>query len=1147
MAVTLSVNGGAKANITTYSVTEDSTSIDPTDSSGGVGQVNVSIAEETVISLSQVREVQETNIVINPSMEASSNTYVTTRTNLITNPSFEGGNSSPSNWYANSCTILTSFTQMYIGTVSVRVNATSAASNIEATPRSVVSPSTAYTFSVYVKGVAGKLIGLSISEYYSGTKIGTDSESLNNTMTGDWQRLSVTRTMGVNAETAALKVWNDTADAHVFFVDAAMFEAGSSASSYFDSTTIASGDYSYSLDSIYSTQTSHSMVISIERGKSVISVTGANAAAYQSIEWASTGTKSLRVTPTGISNLSMGTVTVPTTVGTVYTVQSKIRLSAALTGTLNAASRMIKVYTPAPSSLLSSSAQAANSAGVTTLYTTFTAATTSTMIQLLNGASVGNGEVWFDDLSVVASSSLNTYFDGSTTDNTENAYSWKNPTLANLSASTRSTITNSTVRTSLSPLFINDPILISDSANGSIRGIINSVNTDQLVTALSGDSLAKKLVATIDAGPFRGTLTGAFVYYMSLGAITSTSDYSIDQSFDYVQVAFQGFSGDLWTYVKNLCVVYSAEISLVSDKLVIRPIRQNTILMNKNITKSLSVKNNKLARSIEAYYYGGKSVYNSQVYPNNIAYPTAVEDATIWQYVSGSGYVEVPKPRTSLSTAQLMSVEANGYSEYEIALSASVFSLSRGSYFAGDSPAPISYSGIGLGNYLTYNPTTKDGGIILEPTDNNQNWVSNGYGTSGVSYYSVIGKNNIQITRTQWASDGGRVEVYITNNGNSLKFKIYGSKDSTGNGPFRLAYSDDVGDAYPYVNVKADAIQLDKQKVSIFTGVPYSKSVQEIGATIDNIFISSKGQAVSLGVVSAGNWCGPSREISVSTKSVANGSGLIEGQQILGNVAGARVRDGNAIYRVRSASITDSSTSYTAEADSLFEDINGVWGGKTFADFDTQFASKSFEDFGVIPLWRNPVAVVPPVASGVTIGAARTSLLPTTGWTQQAWMGDDDSFNFTFPSSFVWSMNSVSYNNAWFGTNGFITFGAGNGGNSPSTPWFGVVGLDLVNTSNGFITSGTTGGIPWMKLSSGSSEYYDGGGNTTWDLIMYRDSNGYQWLEFFQPNITVRTWTGEPTQATKQITATSASSVIFRYDLNGTNATYMGVGTIVIS
>lgn len=183
--------------------------------------------------------------------------------------------------------------------------------------------------------------------------------------------------------------------------------------------------------------------------------------------------------------------------------------------------------------------------------------------------------------------------------------------------------------------------------------------------------------------------------------------------------------------------------------------------------------------------------------------------------------------------------------------------------------------------------------------------------------------------------------------------------------------------------------------------------------------------------------------------------------------------------------------------------------------------------------------------SAVQIGAARTSLLSTAGWTTQAWVGDDVTYNFAFPSSFTWSMNSVSYNNAWFRTNGSIGFG----GSTPDMlPYFGASGIDLVNTGNGYLTAGgATGGIPWMKLSSGSSEYYDGGAPASWDLIMYRDPAGYQWLEFFQPNASIYAWTGEPTQAIKEITSTSLSSQIYRFDLNGTNATYMGAGTIVIS
>lgn len=81
----------------------------------------------------------------------------------------------------------------------------------------------------------------------------------------------------------------------------------------------------------------------------------------------------------------------------------------------------------------------------------------------------------------------------------------------------------------------------------------------------------------------------------------------------------------------------------------------------------------------------------------------------------------------------------------------------------------------------------------------------------------------------------------------------------------------------------------------------------------------------------------------------ATGSGF----QVLGNVAGARVVYRDNIFRTRSAKVSESGISYSAERDTLIEDFNSVWSGASFDDFNAAWAGYSFDDFSVMPLRRN--------------------------------------------------------------------------------------------------------------------------------------------------------------------------------------------------
>jgi len=106
--------------------------------------------------------------------------------------------------------------------------------------------------------------------------------------------------------------------------------------------------------------------------------------------------------------------------------------------------------------------------------------------------------------------------------------------------------------------------------------------------------------------------------------------------------------------------------------------------------------------------------------------------------------------------------------------------------------------------------------------------------------------------------------------------------------------------------------------------------------------------------------------------------------QGFGEVAGSRVQLDDAVYRVRSSNITPDVISFDAEYDTLFSDLDGVYGAalwsslasawtgvgstwssvvalpygeKTFEDFNNAFGEVNFKDYALIPLRIDPVLV----------------------------------------------------------------------------------------------------------------------------------------------------------------------------------------------
>lgn len=155
-------------------------------------------------------------------------------------------------------------------------------------------------------------------------------------------------------------------------------------------------------------------------------VGGGGRAAVSSSHWASTGTKSLRVIPTTTSNdipmrvagadnslTGLGVTFVP---GQTYTVLVRCRMVAPQTGTIHAVrARRVGVNYGAGSLTSFYGPQAPNEAGEHELRYTFTlpANVDRCVVILHGGASAGNGDVWWDDLTIVDGVYTGPPFDGS--------------------------------------------------------------------------------------------------------------------------------------------------------------------------------------------------------------------------------------------------------------------------------------------------------------------------------------------------------------------------------------------------------------------------------------------------------------------------------------------------------------------------------------------------------------------------------------------------------------------------------------------------------------------------------------------------------------------------------------------------------------
>jgi WD40 repeat protein len=155
-------------------------------------------------------------------------------TNQIKNPTFASPDFEE-DWTAIGAgvTIEETGSEQRWGAYSMKVNPANNTSSGAYHGGLTVANTLAYTFSCYVKGVAGQAMRILISDGADAVKATTQF-----TATGYWQRVEVTHTAAENAATYRAKVLRDAvASTAAYYVDGAQFEQASKASTFFDGYT----------------------------------------------------------------------------------------------------------------------------------------------------------------------------------------------------------------------------------------------------------------------------------------------------------------------------------------------------------------------------------------------------------------------------------------------------------------------------------------------------------------------------------------------------------------------------------------------------------------------------------------------------------------------------------------------------------------------------------------------------------------------------------------------------------------------------------------------------------------------------------------------------------------------------------------------
>lgn len=380
----------------------------------------------------------------NRSTSIAIGTPVPVRTNFSPNPSADVAPGTDTYGFEFATTVTQSTVQKFSGTHSFASTHTglSGTDKIGLQQNISVLPDLTYAVSAQIF-IPSTNIGVASGS--GRIKIGVEyTDFIFNATEDSWVRIATTvPNTQTGPVSVAIEIYptTDWSTDDVIYVDNILIEASSTVNSYFDGNTFALGDF------IYGWAGTPGGSASFQLAPSVFAMTANESTAVQSTEWSSRGDVSLRITPTNsLSNDSraLGWYLVSPTPGTRYTVKAKIRLEEQLTGTLATNSRRIRIMKNDTVQIARSDAapNAENSVREVSVSFIVPADATSIRVDLFNGASKGNGDVWWDDLLIVQNddASINIeYFDGDDSARDNFIYGWSG--VPHLSVSERFTKT----------------------------------------------------------------------------------------------------------------------------------------------------------------------------------------------------------------------------------------------------------------------------------------------------------------------------------------------------------------------------------------------------------------------------------------------------------------------------------------------------------------------------------------------------------------------------------------------------------------------------------------------------------------------------------------------------------------------------------
>ena len=209
--------------------------------------------------------------------------------------------------------------------------------------------------------------------------------------------------------------------------------------------------------------------------------------------------------------------------------------------------------------------------------------------------------------------------------------------------------------------------------------------------------------------------------------------------------------------------------------------------------------------------------------------------------------------------------------------------------------------------------------------------------------YCVAGSDGLPITAAQWVATGGSIVVEPTDNPSVIKVTVTAPKATqltgvdglTHDSPYSIAATSGDNTLYNSLHITGSGLRYTPETLVLPTGVNPSISMQDVGATVNNPFVRNLSLGYDLGVRAAQAYAGPQFRVD----------GVLVSNTEYGDILGARFKQNDTMFRLESITASESSMAFAGTMDTLFDDFNEEWTGKTFANFNSKWAGSTFDDF----------------------------------------------------------------------------------------------------------------------------------------------------------------------------------------------------------